>query len=99
MKRERSFAGDRTTRQRGKDGSCKGARGSTVLPVARDIGHMSYERGEASSVSEILESKTRRGRNGKPKSKAERGTGREGRVQASKVRIANETRRPSLESN
>jgi len=58
------------------------------LPVTRDIGRASYERGEASSVSEILESKTRRGRNGKSKSKAERGTRQEGRVQASKVRIA-----------
>ena len=85
--------------KRGKTAVAKGMRGSIVLPVAHNVGHASYERGEASSVSEILKSKMRRGRNGKSKLKAERGTRREGRVQASKVRIANETRRPSLESN
>jgi len=85
--------------KRGKTAVAKGMRGSIVLHVTHDVGRTSYKRGEASSVSKILESKTRRGRNRKSKLKAERGTGQEGRVQASKVRIANETRQPSLESN
>jgi len=80
-KMQEVFAGNRTIWQkRGKTIVAKGTRGSIVLNVTHNIGHMSYKRGEVSLVSKILESKMRRGGNRKSKSKAEGGNRREGRV-------------------
>jgi len=99
MKCKRSLPATGRHGKRGKMAVAKGMRGSIVLNIAHNIGHVSYERGEASLVSKILKSKMRRGGNRKSKSKAEAGNRQEGRVQASKVRIANQTQWPSLESN
>jgi len=59
MKRKRSLPAT-GPHGKGERRQLQGSERVYCIAVTRDIGRASYERGEASSVSEILESKTRR---------------------------------------